>query len=301
MTNKLLLLTLLFSFNCIHTKAQSIDSLRLKINEVLKNKSATVAIAMKGNNPKDTLSINGNNHLPMQSVFKFHLALAVLHQVDQGNFSLNEKISIDKELLDKYNHLWSPIRKKYPNGAVLTLAEIIKYTVALSDNIGCDLLFKLVGGTEVVQSYLHKVGIKDIAIIHNEIIMQSEWELQYENWTTANSTNNVLQLFFENDNNLLSLGSYNFLLNVLKGTITGKKSIKGLLPQNTVVAHKTGHSGKNKRGLTGALNDIGIVFLPNGKHFYLSILVSNSKEDTTVNKKIIADIAKLTWDYFENN
>jgi len=58
---------------------------------------------------------------------------------------------------------------------------------------------------------------------------------------------------------------------------------------------------KNKVAVvTGAQNDIGIVFLPNGKHFYLSVLVSDSKEDSNVNEKLIADIAKLAWDYFEN-
>ncbi len=101
-----------------------------------------------------------------------------------------------------------------------------------------------------------------------------------------------------NDNSLLSAESYNFLLEILKGTRTGKKSIKGLLPKNAVVAHKTGHSGKNEKGLTGALNDIGIIFLPNGSYFYLSVLVTDSMEDSETNQKIIAEIAKLSWDYF---
>lgn len=293
----ILFFLLIFGFS----RAQSIENLRQKINEVLEDKSATVGVAIKGINPYDTLSINGNKHLPMQSVFKYHLAMAVLHQVDQGKFSLDDKITLDKELLEQYIHLWSPLRKKYPDGAEVTLAEVLRYTVAISDNVGCDLLFKLVGGTEVVQSYLHKIGIKDIAIVHTEIVMQAEWKRQYENWTTTNAANQVLQLFFENSNNLLSPESYNFLLKTLKGTKTGKKSFRGLLPEEAVVAHKTGHSGKNEQGLTGALNDIGIIFLPNGSYFYLSVLVSDSNEESDVNEKIIADIAKLTWNYFGNN
>jgi len=290
----ILFLSSIFSFS----NAQSIETLRLKINKVLQDKSATVGVAIKGNKPEDTLSINGNKYLPMQSVFKFHLALAVLHQVDQDKISLDDKISIDKKTIDKYSHLWSPLRKKYPNGAEVSLAEILKYTLALSDNLGCDLLFDLLGGTEVVQTYLHKLGIKDIAIVHPEIVMQAEWDRQYENWTTANAANQVLQLFFENDNSLLSTDSYNFLLEILKGTRTGKKSIKGLLPKNAVVAHKTGNSGRNEKGLTGALNDIGIIFLPDGSYFYLSVLVTDSMEDSETNQKIIAEIAKLSWDYF---
>ena len=280
--------------------AQSIESLRQKINKVLAGKSVTVGVAIKGVNPQDVLSINGDKHLPMQSVFKYHLALAVLHQVDQGKFKLDEKITIDKKTIHQYRYMWSPLRKKYPKGAKVTLAEVLKYTVAWSDNMGCDLLFDLIGGTKIVQSYLHKIGIKDIAIVYTEAVMQAKWKRQYENWTTANAANQVLQLFFENAHNLLSSTSYNFLLEILKGTKTGKKNIKGFLPKNTVVAHKTGYSGKNKKGLIGALNDIGIMFLPNGSPVYLSVLISDSMETRETNDKIIAEIAKLAWDYFKN-
>ena len=299
MTKKATLLTLFLLLTFGFSKAQSIETLRDKINQVLADKSATVGVAIRGINAKDTISINGDKHLPMHSVFKFHLAVAVLHQVDQGKLSLNQKISINKELIDTYRNFYSPIRKKYPDGTELTLAELINYTVALSDNLGCDVLFNLIGGTEVVETYLHKIGIKDIAIAYPELIMQAEWKNQYDNWTTANAANQALQLFFENADNLLSIKSYDFLLNVLKGTQTGKKSIRGLLPKDAIVAHKTGYSGKNNQGLIGGLNNIGIVFLPNNSCFYISVLVSNSMEDYETSQNIIAEIAKLTWDYFK--
>jgi len=299
MTNKLIFLTLLFSLTFSYSKGQSIDTLRKKIGGILADKDATVGIAIMGINPNDTLSINGDKRLPMQSVFKYHLALTVLNQVDKGKFNLKEKVTITKE--DLNNNLWSPIRKKYPVGVDLTLGEIIKYTVAYSDNVGCDLLFKLIGGTKVVESYLHQIGITDLAIKYDEVTQQDVWERQYENWTTANAANTALKIFYENSNQHLSLESYNFLWQVMKGSKTGKNCIKGYLPEDAIVAHKTGHSGKNESGLTGAQNDIGIVFLPNGTYFYLSVLVSDSNEESDVNQKIIADIAKLTWDYFENN
>ncbi|QJP35393.1 class A beta-lactamase, subclass A2 [Nonlabens sp. Ci31] len=292
----LLTLILLLSFN--FSKGQSISTLKEAINKILVDKDATVGIAISGVNLNDSLSINGDKKLPLQSVFKYHLALAVLNQVDKGKFNLNDKITITKE--DLNNNLWSPIREEYPEGIDLALADILKYTVASSDNVGCDLLFKLVGGAKVVEKYLHEVGISDVAIEYNEATQQSKWELQYMNWTTAKSANQALRLFFENSKQQLSLESHTFLWKTMKSSWTGKNSIRGHLPKETVVAHKTGHSGKNDTGLTGAQNDIGIIFLPNGKHFYLSVLVSDSKEDSNVNEKIIADIAKLAWDYFEN-
>ena len=84
----------------------------------------------------------------------------------------------------------------------------------------------------------------------------------------------------------------------MRETETGPGRLKGQLPKNTIVAHKTGSSGVNKEGLTAAVNDIGIVFLPNGTHFFISVFVTNSKEDASTNEKIIADIANVTWNYF---
>jgi beta-lactamase class A len=85
----------------------------------------------------------------------------------------------------------------------------------------------------------------------------------------------------------------------MKQTSTGTDRLKGNLPEGTVVAHKTGSSGVHKQtGITGASNDIGIVFLPDGRHFFISVFVTNSKENGETNARIIADIAKASWDYF---
>jgi beta-lactamase class A len=124
--------------------------------------------------------------------------------------------------------------------------------------------------------------------------------LQFQNWTTPKAANKVLAVFYYNKKKLLSKKSYDFIWKVMKETETGKDRLKGQLPINTIVAHKTGSSGTNKEGLTAAVNDIGLVFLPNGKHFFISVFVTNSKEVATTNEKIIADISKATWDFFMN-
>jgi len=81
-------------------------------------------------------------------------------------------------------------------------------------------------------------------------------------------------------------------------TPTGKKRIKGQLPEGTVVAHKTGTSDTNQQGITAAVNDIGIVTLPDGKHYAISVFVSNSAEDMERNEKIISDIGRFVWEYY---
>jgi len=279
--------------------SQNIDSLRNKIDKITLTKNAVVGVSISGNNGKDTLNINGEKPFPMQSVFKFHIGLALLSEVDKGNFSLDQKVKIEKnELLPG---LWSPIREKYPEGATLTISEILEYTVSQSDNVGCDVLLRLLGGPLTVEKYIKANGIKDVSIKINEEVMQNNWDLQFENWTTPKAANQTLEVFFNTDNNLLSQNSYAFIWSVMRETSTGKNRLKGKLPNGTVVAHKTGWSGKNKTtGITAAVNDIGIVFLPNGKHFFVSVFITDSREDATTNEQIIADIAKVAWDYFNN-
>ncbi|MEW6194290.1 MAG: class A beta-lactamase, subclass A2 [Bacteroidota bacterium] len=287
---------LLFIFLTSLSCAQKSDSLRQKLYQIIESKKATVGIAIQGYNGKDTLSINGDEKFPLQSVFKFHIALAVLNEIDKGKLSIDQNIRISKE--DLTPDLYSPIRDKYPDGTVMKLSEILKYTVSESDNVGCDLLLRLIGGPGIVEKYLNANNVYDFAIRYDEKTQQSKWENQFENWTTPKAANLALIKFYENKNNLLSENSYNFLWETMKGTKVGQKSIRGELTPNTIVAHKTGHSGKNEEGITGAMNDIGIVFLPDKNYFYLSVFVSNSKEDEQTNQKIIADIAKAVWDYF---
>ncbi|MEO0572142.1 MAG: class A beta-lactamase, subclass A2 [Bacteroidota bacterium] len=277
--------------------SQEIEKLRQKIDSILNTKKAIVGVAINGAKFNDTVSINGQRHYPMQSVFKFPIALTILSEVDKGNLSLDQKIEIKKNQL--LPGLWSPIRKKYPEGTTLTIAEIIEYTVALSDNVGCDALLRLLGKPQAVENYFTSIGFKDFAVRINEETMQNNWDLQFLNWTTPKEANKILVTFYENKNGLLSKESHDFIWDIMKGTKTGKNRLREQLPKGTIVAHKTGWSGKHKEtGITAAVNDIGIVLLPNGKYFTISVFVTESKEDFKTNEKIISHISKAAWDHF---
>ena len=287
-----------FLFLCIsyQTSAQNIDTLRKRIGHIIDTKQATVGVAIAGIEKNDTISLNGDMHFPMQSVFKFHIALAVLSQIDKGNFSFSQKIKIEKK--DLLPNLYSPIRDEYPNGTTLTISKILEYMVSKSDNVGCDVLLKLIGGPQAVEAYFMKNKFKAVSIKINEEVQQDNWDLQFQNWTTPKAANDVLARFYYNNPKLLSNQNHDFIWTIMKETETGKKRLKGQLPGLPTVAHKTGSSGTNKEGVTAATNDIGIVFLPNGQHFFISVFVTNSHEDADTNEKIIADISKAAWDYF---
>ncbi len=297
---KILLISAIFLTVSIQGYSQKIEMLRQRIDRIVTTKKAVVGVAINGMKANDSLSFNGQRHFPMQSVFKFPIALTVLSEIDKGNFSLDQKIDIKKDEL--LPDLWSPIQKNYPEGATLTIAKIIEYTVALSDNVGCDILLKLIGGTQAVENYFLSLGFKDFAVKINEETMQNNWDLQFLNWTTPKEANEILATFYKNRNGLLSIENYDFIWDIMKGTETGKERLRGQLPEETIVAHKTGWSGKHKEtGVTAAINDIGIIFLPNKKYFSMSVFITESLEDFETNEKIISDISKAAWDYFIDN
>lgn len=286
-------LMFLFLFGSAFTFAQSpIDQ---KIISIIKDKKATVGVSVLGFENGFKYNKNGEKKLPMQSVFKFHIAAAVLDYVDKGKLSLDQKIPLNKSNL--LENTWSPLRERYPNGGVeVPLSEIIEQTVAFSDNNGCDILLKLIGGTKTVQNFMNSKQVKNFQIKFNEEQMHKDWNAQYQNYTTTSSAVQTLKKFY--DGKLLSRKSTDYLMKIMLGTTTSLNKMVEQLPKGTPVARKTGASGKNKDGLTGAENEIGIVTLPNGKHYALAVFVSNSTEADTVNYKMISDISKVVWDYF---
>jgi beta-lactamase class A len=292
-----LFLLILFLANC-QTSKSTTDTLRSTIQEIISSKNAVVGVSIIGINGKDTLSLHGDRQFPMQSVFKFHIALAVLSEIDKGKLSLDQKIEISKdELLPE--DFWSPLRDENPNGGSFTIEKLIQYSVSQSDNTACDVLIRLIGTPKTVEEYFKKNNVQDIQITFNEEEMQAKWDNMFQNWTTPRAASETLKMFYENRNNLLSKESHDFFWKTNIETTTGTNRIKGQLPECTIVAHKTGWSGTNKEtGITAAVNDIGIVFLPNGEYFIISVFVSESKENFDTNERIIADIAKAVYNFY---
>jgi len=262
------------------------------IRTLAKEADGMVGVAVLYPERNGSISLHGDDHFPMQSVFKFPLALKILHDVDNGRLSLDRKIHIDKT--DWVAGTWSPMRDQYKSGTVdISLREILRYTVSASDNNGCDILFRLAGGPGKVNDYIHRLGIKDIAIVATEAEMAMKWDVQYGNWCTPNAMAALLRLYL--GGGVLTPPSSELLMEFLKAGSTGPHRIKGLLPPGTVVAHKTGTSDTNEKGITAATNDVGIIFLPGGRHLILVVYIRDSRGDEKIREGVIARIASAVW------
>ena len=270
-------------------------NLKTRINKIIKDANGKVGAAIMGIEQPFLITFNDSYHYPMQSVYKFPLALKVLSEVDKGKLALNQNIHLTKN--DLKPNTWSPLRKKYPDANVdISLKDLLEYTVSKSDNNGCDILFRLIGGTQKVDSFIHQLGINKISISANEEEMHKNPNVQFKNWSTPSSMAKLFYMFSKDS--VLSKQSKKLLMKMLVNNIYGASRIKGKLPKGTIAAHKTGSSGKNKEGIAEATNDAGIVTLPNGNHFIIVVFVSHSKDGEETRDKVIADISKAAWDYF---
>ena len=279
--------------------AQNANSNQLKtsLQKIITPYKAKVGVAIMHMEKRDTLTINNKQKYPMQSVYKFPLALAVLNLVDRKELQLEQLMYIMPS--DLRTNTWSPMRDEHPNGDFeISVAKLIEYAITVSDNNACDLLFDLIGGTAALEQFLEDKNIENMSIKANDVEKSKGFEVQYKNNCTPYACIELLDGLFHNM--IVSKESSSFLYKTMESTTTGPNRIRGKLSKNVTVAHKTGSGDTNKEGMTAAINDVGIVTLQNGNHVAISVLVSDSYETMETSELIIAKIAKEVVKFYEN-
>lgn len=283
---------LMLTLSSFITSAQS-PLLKEQIETIVTGKKATVGVAVWGPDDLEPLLINPFEKFPMQSVFKLHLAMLVLHQVDQGKLQLSQSVAVKRA--EVLQNTWAPMMKDHQGDEfTVTVEQLLQYSVSHSDNVACDLLFELVGGPQTLHAYLQSSGIQEIAVVANEAQMHADDQVQYQNWTSMKAAAQVLQLFEQKK--LLSETSQALLWKWMVETTTGPQRLKGLLPADVVLAHKTGTSGV-RVGKTAATNDIGVIMLPDGRPLLVAVFVKDSAESARTNEAIIAQVAQAAYQF----
>ncbi|CAM3617340.1 class A beta-lactamase [Elizabethkingia occulta] len=290
----ILCIVALFLSISVFSQTRENPQLKKTLESIISGKKSIVGISVMSPDEKEMTGINANQMLPMLSTVKFPLALAALHEVEKGKLSMNQKLFIKKEeLLDD---TWSPFKEKYPAGNItITLEEALKWTVSYSDNNLTDILIRLIGGPETVQEFMDS---SSFIIKNNEEGMHKDWDSQFINKITPNFAVLLLQEF--SNSKILNKTNTQWLYNAMLNNVSGKKRLKGNLPTGVKVAHRTGTSFTNKEGMTGAINDYGIIELPGKKKIYIAVFVHNTYESFDDSEKIISDIGRAAYDYYSN-
>lgn len=280
----------LFSpFSLLHAT----PGLQERINAIVQGQSADIGVAIESGSGQGA-SFQADKAFPMQSVVKFPLALAVLDAVDKGRWHLDDTFLLTGRELLPDTH--SPLREKYADGpAQVTLREILTDTVSHSDNNGCDMLFRLLGGPEAVERYVKGLGIEGFRIRATEEEMQRSWDAQFANTATPAAANRLLRLFQQKK--LLSASSHELLWAMMRDSMTGPGRLREPLPAGAVLVHKTGTGDTSPvKGTT--VNDIGIILLPDGRPVFISVFITHAPDSIMDTEKTIASLSQAAWEYY---
>ena len=284
-----------FSFLALLTFAAPLSAqttLHQQISSIAQDAQGKVFVACSLPGVALDCDLNPHGHPPMQSTFKLPLAIVVLQQVELGKLTLDQPIRFLPS--DRYPGTYSPLQDAHPDANVdVPLHELLQLSVGKSDNTATDILLRILGGPPVVQESLNKLGLEAIHVRDSERGMHDEFQAQYRNDAEPAAMVKLLRLLA--DHSPLN-AEHTILLNRwMTETSTFPHRIKGQLPANTPVAHKTGTSGE-RDGLTPATNDVGLITLPNGQRLALAIFVTDSRADEATREGIIARIAKAVYD-----
>lgn len=266
--------------------------LQQRITAIVAQAQGTVSVACSLPGSSLDCDLHPHAHPPMQSVFKLPLALTVLHQVEQGKFTLDQPARFLPE--DRIlPHAYSPLQDKYPAAGVdVPLRELLRLSISLSDNTASDILLRLVGGPAAVDDYIASLGITGFHLQDGEHELHRNVAAQYRNWFEPAAAVQLLRRI--TGNSPLTPQHTELLLNWMQPSgLTNR--LQADLPAGTRVAHKSGTSGVDN-GVAHATNDIGLIALPDGRQLAIAVFITDSTADQPTREKVIAQISRAAYD-----
>ncbi|MBC1181156.1 class A beta-lactamase [Brevundimonas sp. WCHBH090558] len=194
----------------------------------------------------------GDERFVYCSTFKMYLAAATLLRVQAGQERLDRRIPITAT--DMINH--APVTEPAV-GASLTVEQLMKGAVEVSDNPAANLLLKAMGGPSAMQTFYRGIGDDSTRSDRFEPEMNrldGDKDTILPNQSVAN-----LQRLFIDPASPLTAASRALLQQWMTDTPTGQNRLRAGTPADWRVAHKTGTGGY------GPTNDIGLLYPPNGQ------------------------------------
>lgn len=271
-----------------------------------------------------SVALRGIESFPMASAFKLPMAVQILSLVDEGKLTLDQMVSLTPPDLHPGSGKLTELF--FHPGVSLSIANLLELALVISDNTAADLLLREAGGPAAVTARMKTLGFPGIRVDRSTAVLISAWqgaknlppESQWNRdlWdklydavpqnehmrarraetvdprdtaTPDEMTSLLLRLW---KREALTPQSTRLLLDMLDRSETGKSRIKGLLPQGTDVAHKTGSLG-------GVANDVGFITLPgDAGHIAIAVFTKGSNRPEDASEKAIAEISRTVYDYF---
>lgn len=267
-------------------------ALKNNLDSIAKTVDAKIALGYINIETGDTFSYNGRTHVPTQSTIKFPLAVMIMKQVDSGHLTLEQKLELTQH--EKETPTNSTLLKDNNNASAIPVHALLTYMTHVSDNISFSAFTRYVGGGKKIEEYIKAQGLNGVSVKQRDGEPYVDMNPPYNTWCEPMDMAALLVKFYKGE--LLSKTATDTLRSIMERTTGGTKRIKGLLPEGTLVAHKTGTSGM-ENGRTTAVNDIGIITLPNGNHLVLTVYITEVAGDMEAGEHIIGRVAKAAYDF----
>lgn len=270
------------------------------------------------------VSMNGTERFPMASTFKIPIAVQLLTRIDKGEVRLDQMIDIRQSDLHPGSGTLADLFNK--GGLALSVRNLMELMLLISDNSATDVLLRTAGGPEAVTARMRALGINGIDVNRSTARLIADWfgipnlppedqwspalfqlafasvkpedqksaAKKFDRDTRDTSTPDGMTALLEkiHHKDILKPESANLLLDIMRRCRTGEARLRGLLPEGTEIAHKTGTIG-------GSSNDVGIITLPdNAGHVAIAVFVKSSENDAAARELGIAEIARAVHDFF---
>ncbi|WP_295185357.1 class A beta-lactamase [uncultured Brevundimonas sp.] len=226
------------------------------------------------------LGWRGDERFVYCSTFKMYLAAATLLRVQAGQERLDRRIPITAA--DMINH--APVTEPAV-GASLTVEQLMKGAVEVSDNPAANLLLKAMGGPSAMQTFYRGIGDDSTRSDRFEPQMNrldGDKDTILPNQSVAN-----LRRLFLDPASPLTAASRDRLLQWMTDTPTGQNRLRAGTPADWRVAHKTGTGGY------GPTNDIGLLYPPNGQPVIVAAYYHASRATSDdANAAVIAEATR---------
>ena len=312
------------------TAEPGLARLEAQIGELAKVAGGQVGVAVMHLESGRAVHLNRATTFPMASTVKVPIAVRLLTQVDQGQLRLDSMIAIRPGDLHPGSGTLTELFNQ--PGVVLSVRNLMELMLRISDNSATDILLRTAGGSGAVNARLAALGVTGVRAdrptvrliadyigvrdLRSDDIPISEFgrlsravtdsgrraalesfDADPRDTSTPEGMARLLELIWKRQ--ALSPASSELLLDIMYRCVTGAERIKGMLPPSTRVAHKTG-SLAPAAGIRGgrAVNDVGIVDLPNGAGHLVTVVFVKNGDDAAAGEKAIAHIARAAYDYF---
>jgi len=188
------------------------------------------------------LAWRADERFVMCSTFKASLAACVLARVDRGEEQLAAMIPYGKaDLLD-----YAPVAKQNLAAGTMSVTDMCKAIVELSDNTCANLLLARIGGPAVLTAFWRSLGDATSRLDHNEPELNRSPPGNPQDTTTPMAMAGNLRRLVVGE--ALSPASRTLLTEWMVNCKTGANRLRGGLPASWTIGDKTGNNGKDASG-----------------------------------------------------